>query len=77
MQSKLESFVPNLINLLKEPAFNRDLKLDILNCLGEIFLNCGLVAMNFLADFMNVIMLCCQGAIAMVKIDFAYSESLK
>lgn len=65
--------MPNLIGLVHEPAFNRDLKLDILNCLSEVFLNCGQSAIGFLENFMRVIMLCCEGAVEMVKTDFAYS----
>lgn len=63
MSSKFESFVPTLLGLLQEPAFNRDLKIDILNCLSEVFLNCGQHAKMYLQNFMNIIMLCCQGAI--------------
>ena len=73
MKEKLETFVPNLINLVHEPSFNRDLKLDILNCLSEVFLNCGQAAIAFFDNFMKVLMLCCEGAIEMSKADFAYS----
>ena len=73
MGEKLSTFLPTLVEMVREPTFNRELKLEILACISEVFLNCGQVTIKYLKPVMDMVMLCCEGAIQMVTIDFSYS----
>lgn len=77
LAGKLSTFVPQLIELVKNPGFNREMKLDCLLCLGEVCLNCPQSSAVYLASIIEVVMLCCTAAIGMSETDFAYSELLK
>ena len=77
MGKYFENFVPQLIELIKNPTFNRELKLDCLMCLGEICLNSPQSSIKFLSSIIEVIMFCCNAAVGMNDTDFAYSELLK
>lgn len=63
LADKLQTFVPALIDLLESPNFGKELKLDCLVLLGEVFLSCGKAAETYLQRFLQVLLLCCTAAI--------------
>jgi importin subunit beta-1 len=77
MGDKLDTFVPSFLELLENPIFDKELKLDILILLGEVFLVCKVQARKYLKKFLDIIIVCCTAAIQITEIDFNYSEQLK
>ena len=63
--------------LLKDNEFDRNLKLEILTCLGDVVLACGRVVLPQLDNIMSVIIIFLDGATQLTKVDFSFSELIK
>ena len=60
---------------IQKNLITRELKIDVLMCVGELFLQCGDIAFKHLKRVMSMLFMSCEGALVLT--DLNYGEILQ
>lgn len=56
---------------IQKNLITRELKLDVLMCIGEIFLHCGNSCLKHIQKVMDLLLISCEGVLAISDLNYA------
>lgn len=59
------------MSIMQQNMITRELKLDVLMCIGEIFLHCGNLCLKHLKKVMDLLLISCQGVLTITDLNYA------
>ena len=70
---KIPLLMKHLLDAFQKTEVSRESKLDVIMAVGEMYLNCGSLCLNYLPETMQLLIVACEASINMNETDRNYA----